>query len=99
MIIWWIVIGIVSSNNLAKPSHNHYFYLLKIQAMRVLLEVKDEKAVFFMELIKNFSFVKSKPVNKKENFLTELQGAVDQVNLAKKRKIKLKSAEELLNEL
>jgi hypothetical protein len=68
--------------------------------MKVLLDVKDEKAVFFMELIKNFSFVKSKSVfNKKENFLTELQGAVDQVNLAKKRKIKLKSAEELLNEL
>ena len=71
--------------------------------MKVLLDIKDEKAVFFIELLKNFSFVKAEPVakrkTKKEEFLNELQEAVAQVNLAKRGKVKLKSAEELLNEL
>lgn len=71
--------------------------------MKVLLDIKDEKAVFFMELLKNFPFVKTEHIAKKqtrkEEFLNELQGAVEQVNLAKQGKVKLKSAEELLNEL
>jgi hypothetical protein len=67
--------------------------------MKVLLDIKDEKAIFFMELIKNFSFVKPKQITKKDTFLTDLQEALDQVNLAKRGKIKLKSAEQLLNEL
>ena len=56
-----------------------------------------------MELLKNFPFVKTEHIAKKqtrkEEFLNELQGAVEQVNLAKQGKVKLKSAEELLNEL
>lgn len=30
--------------------------------MKVLLDIKDDKADFFMELLKNFSFVKAKPL-------------------------------------
>lgn len=71
--------------------------------MKVILDIKDDKAVFFMELIKNFSFVKAKRVvsekDEKQDFINELQEAVEQVNLAKQGKIKLKSAEALLNEL
>jgi mRNA interferase MazF len=31
--------------------------------MKVILEIKDSKAAFFMELLKNFSFVKAQPIN------------------------------------
>jgi len=31
--------------------------------MKILLEIKDNKATFFMELIQNFSFVKAKPIS------------------------------------
>jgi len=67
--------------------------------MKVILDVKDDKASFFMELLKNFSFVKTKPLTKKDEFLEGLKESVEQVKLAKQGKIKLKSAEELLNEL
>lgn len=30
--------------------------------MKVLLDIQDHKAVFFMEVLKNFSFVKSQPI-------------------------------------
>lgn len=68
--------------------------------MKVLLDIKDDKALFFMEILKNFSFVKAKtltPANAR--FLLELKESVEEVRLAKAGKIKLKSAEDLLNEL
>lgn len=69
--------------------------------MKILLDIKDNKAAFMMELLKNFSFVKAKALNdsKKEEFLSDLQEAVNEVKLARKGKIKLKSFDELLNEL
>ena len=30
--------------------------------MKVILDIKDDKAAFFMEVLKNFSFVKAKPL-------------------------------------
>lgn len=30
--------------------------------MKVLLDIQDNKAVFFMEVLKNFSFVKAQPI-------------------------------------
>jgi hypothetical protein len=69
-------------------------------AMKVLLDIKDSKAAFFMELIKSLSFVKSEPIdNNKALFLKELKGAVKEVALAKRGKIKLQTAKEFLNEL
>ncbi|OFX59510.1 MAG: hypothetical protein A2046_11960 [Bacteroidetes bacterium GWA2_30_7] len=68
--------------------------------MIVLLDIKDSKADFFMELMKNFSFVKTKPFNQeKEKFLNSISEAVEEVKLHKQGKIKLKSARELLDEL
>jgi len=68
--------------------------------MEVKLEIKDGKAAFFLELINNLNFVKIKEVSKaKTNFLKEFKNAIEDVNLARQGKIKLKSAEELLNEL
>lgn len=68
--------------------------------MKILLEVKDSKAGFLLELLNSLPFVKTKPLpDSKEQILTDLKEAVKEVNLAKQGKIKLKSAKELLNEL
>ncbi len=68
--------------------------------MKVLLDIKDSQAPFFMELLKNFSFVKATTLSPhKAEILKNLKESVEQVNLAKEGKIQLKSARELLNEL
>lgn len=68
--------------------------------MQLLLDIKDSKAGFILELLKNFSFVKTeKLVPSKAEFLRDLKGAVEEVTLAKAGKIKLQSARDFLNEL
>jgi hypothetical protein len=68
--------------------------------MKVMLDIKDSKADFVMELLRNFSFVKAEPISPaKAKFYKELKASIEEVALAKQGKIKLKTAEELLNEL
>jgi hypothetical protein len=68
--------------------------------MKVLLDIKDDKASFFMEVLKNFSFVKAETITpSKAQFLKELKESVIEVTLAKQGKIKLQSAKDFLNEL
>ena len=68
--------------------------------MKVLLDIKDNKADFVLELLKNFSFVKAETITpSKAQFLKGLKEAVEEVTLAKQDKIKLKSADQLLDEL
>ncbi len=68
--------------------------------MQVLLDIKDSKATFVMELLKNLSFVKATPLTpSKADFIKELKGAVQEVSLAKQGKLKLQSAKDFLNEL
>jgi hypothetical protein len=68
--------------------------------MKVLLDIKDSKADFVMELLQNLSFVKAEKIStSKSRFLKEFKQAVDEVVLAKQGKVKLKTAEQLLNEL
>ena len=68
--------------------------------MKVLLDIKENKADFVMELLQNLKFVKAEPITRgKEQFLREFKASVDEVKLAKKGKIKLKTADQLLDEL
>jgi hypothetical protein len=68
--------------------------------MKVLLDIKDSKVDFVMELLGSLSFVKAEPITaKKSDTIKGLKKAVEEVNLAKQGKVKLKSARELLNEL
>ncbi|MES2587636.1 MAG: hypothetical protein V4622_01575 [Bacteroidota bacterium] len=68
--------------------------------MKVLVDIKDNKVDFVMELLRSFSFVKAEPISvKKATFLKEFKASIEEVVLAKEGKIKLKSAEQLLNEL
>lgn len=68
--------------------------------MKLLLEIKDEKASFIMEVLRNFKDIKIKPLTAhKAQVLEGLKEAVNEVNLIKQGKLKGISAKELLNEL
>lgn len=68
--------------------------------MKVLLDIKDSKAAFVMELLRSLTYVKAKPLSdEKAEILSDLKEAVKEVKLHKQGKIKLKSAEDLINEL
>ena len=68
--------------------------------MKAVLDIRDSKAQFVIELLNNFSFVKFKPItNEKALLLSEIREAVDTLNLVKKGKIQARPAKELLNEI
>ena len=68
--------------------------------MKLLLEISDNKAAFFMELLKNFSFVKAKPLTPyKAKVLEDIKEAVEEMKLIKQGKLKGRNAEDLFNEL
>jgi len=68
--------------------------------MKILLDIKDDKAPFFMELLKNFTFVKAKPLSEaKAQLMEDIRDAVQEVQQAKQGKVKLQSARDFLNEL
>lgn len=68
--------------------------------MKVLVDIRDNKAAFIMELLNSFPFVKAKPIsNEKALLMEEINEAVDNVKLVKQGKLKAKPLNELLNEL
>ncbi|MCL2417063.1 MAG: hypothetical protein FWD02_03910 [Bacteroidales bacterium] len=68
--------------------------------MKVLVDVRESKALFLMELLNNFSFVKVQPLtNEKALLLREIKESVDAVNLVKRGEMSARSAKDLLNEL
>ena len=69
--------------------------------MKVLIEIPDNEATFGMKVLKSLSFItKAKPMTLASVELwDDLKEATEQVRLHKKGKIKLKTAQELLNEL
>ena len=68
--------------------------------MKVLIDIPDNKAAFFMELLNSFSFVKAKTIStEKAHILLELKEAVETLNLVKEGKVKAKPAKALLDEI
>lgn len=68
--------------------------------MKILLDIKDDKAAFIMELLNNFKFVKASPLTPyKAEVLEGLKEAVREVNLIKAGKKKAQALSEFLNEL
>ncbi len=68
--------------------------------MKVVVDIKDSKADFVLELLKSLSFVKVKKISpEKAQLIEEIKSAVSEVNLARQGKVKLKTAQQLLNEL
>lgn len=69
--------------------------------MKVILDIKDSKADFIMQLLKEFSaYVKTKPLTPaKAKIIEGLAESAEEVKAHKEGKLKLKSADALLNEL
>jgi hypothetical protein len=68
--------------------------------MKVLLEIKDSKASFVMELLDNLSFVKAKPLtDEKAEVMQNVMEAVEELKLVRQGRLKGIPAKELLNEL
>jgi hypothetical protein len=69
--------------------------------MQVLVEIPDNKATFGIEVLRNLVFVKkAKPMTSEKISLWEdLKEASNEVKLHKQGKIKLKTAQDLLDEL
>jgi hypothetical protein len=69
--------------------------------MKVVVDILDQEADFGMKVLKSLSFVKdAKPISLASVTLWEdLTEAAEQVRLHKQGKLKLKTAQELLNEL
>lgn len=70
--------------------------------MKLILDISDNKSLFFMELVKSFDYirvvkeVREKP---KSQLISDLADAFNDVKLYEQGKKKLKSAKDLLNEL
>lgn len=69
--------------------------------MKVVVDIADNEATFGIKVLKSLSFVKkAKPMSVDAVKLwDELKEAAKEVRLHKKGKLKLKTAQELLNEL
>lgn len=68
--------------------------------MKVLLDIKDNKAVHLLEVLKGLSYVKAKPITKEKSLLmVEIKEAVENLKLVRKGKLKARPAKELLDEL
>jgi hypothetical protein len=68
--------------------------------MKVLMDVKDQKADFILELLNSFPFVKAEKISpSKAKFLLELRDSLEEAKMAKRGKLKLKSAHDLIGEL
>ena len=68
--------------------------------MKALLEIKEGKAPFVMELLDQFSFVKVLPLTREKGvLLREMKEAVDALSQAKKGTLQARPARELLNEI
>ena len=68
--------------------------------MKLLLEIEEDKAAFFMELLRNFQFVKVEKIyTVDEVILTDLKEAVKELNLVKQSKKEAQTLNDFLNEL
>jgi tagatose-1,6-bisphosphate aldolase len=68
--------------------------------MKVILDIKDDKAEFVLELLRNLKFVKTQPITPyAAAVLKDLKEAVEEVNELKKGKKKGKSLSAFLDEV
>ena len=69
--------------------------------MKLIIDIPDNEVVFGMKVLKSLNFIKNaKPMSESSTvLLNDLKDATNDVKLHKQGKIKLKTAQELLNEL
>ena len=68
--------------------------------MKVLLDIKDSKVSFVMELLNSLNFVKVKPLSdEKAELMSNIKEAIEELKMIKQGKIKGIPAKDLLDEL
>ena len=68
--------------------------------MKIILDIKDNKAAFMLELLRSFSFVKASPLNEeKARLINEIKEAVDNLEMVRNGKLQARPARDLLDEL
>ncbi len=68
--------------------------------MKVLLDIKDNKAFYLLEVLKGLSYVKTRTLSdEKALLMEEIKDAVEELALIRKGKLKGISAKQLLDEL
>ena len=68
--------------------------------MKIIVEIPDSKADFFIELLNNLKNVKFKIIStEKAQLIEEIKEAVDNLNLVKQNKVKANPAKDLIDEL
>jgi hypothetical protein len=68
--------------------------------MSVLLDIKDNKAMHLMEVLKGLSYVKTRTIsNEKATLMEEIKDSVQELKLIKEGKLEGISAKQLLDEL
>jgi hypothetical protein len=68
--------------------------------MKVILDIKDNKALHLLEVLKGLSYVKTKTISdEKALLMEEIKEAVQELTLIREGKLKGISAKDLLNDL
>jgi hypothetical protein len=76
------------------------FRCLIVENMKVLLDIKDSKAVHLMEILKSLSYVKATTLtNDKALLMVEMKEAVEEMKLVRTGKKKARNAEDFINQL
>lgn len=76
------------------------FVLDSRNTMKVLLDIKDDKAQHLLEVLKGLSYVKTKQLtDAKAQLLGEIREAVEEMKLIRAGKKMARNAEDFLNEL
>jgi hypothetical protein len=68
--------------------------------MKVLLDIKDDKAKHLLAVLNDLSYVKAEPISdEKALLIEEIKEAVNNLKLVRKGTLKARPAKELLDEL
>ena len=68
--------------------------------MKVLLDIKDSRAISLMDILNSLSYVKVKLISdEKALLISEIKEAVEEMKLIRAGKKKSRNAEDFLNEL
>jgi hypothetical protein len=76
------------------------FESIKRTTMKVMLDIRDSKAAFVMELLRSLPFVKASPLSdEKARLIGEIKEAVENIELVRKGKLKARPARDIINDL
>lgn len=68
--------------------------------MKILLDIKDDKALHLLEVLKGLSYVKTKQLtDAKAQLMSEIRQAVEEMKEIRAGKKQARDAEDFLNEL